>query len=90
LPHNFIANVWAESGNEEVESDVIVAVLDSKGYEVVSNLSTDGNGCGDNLRQGTHNRAKGVGRDSLLVKLFEGGHVVDGVSDPDVIIDYTF
>jgi hypothetical protein len=50
LPHNFIANVWAESGNEEVESDVIVAVLDSKGNEVVSDLSTDGNVCGDNLR----------------------------------------
>jgi hypothetical protein len=25
-----------------------------------------------------------------LVELFEGGHVVDGVSNPDVIINYTF
>jgi hypothetical protein len=49
LPHNFIANVGAESGNEEVKGDVIVAVLDSEVDEVGSDLGTDSDSGGDDL-----------------------------------------
>ncbi len=50
MPHNFVANVRPESGNEEVQGDVIIAVLDTEVHEVDTDLSTDSDVGGDNLR----------------------------------------
>jgi hypothetical protein len=50
LAHNFVTNVRSESGNEEVQGDVIVAVLDTVAHEVEADLSTDSDVGSNNLR----------------------------------------
>ncbi len=50
LPHNFVPNVGSKSRDEEVEGDVIVAILDTKVDKVDSDLGTDSDVSSDNLR----------------------------------------
>ncbi len=82
LPHNFVADVGSESGDEEVKGDVVIGILDTKVDKVERDLGTDGNVGGNNLRQSPQDRTKWVCRNPLLVEFLEGGHVVNGVSHP--------
>ena len=49
MAHNFVADVRSESGNEEVQGDVVVTVLDTEVYEVDTDLSTDSDVGGNNF-----------------------------------------
>ena len=50
LPHNFVADVGSESGDEEVKGDVVIGVLDTEVDEVEADLSTDSDVGSNNLR----------------------------------------
>jgi hypothetical protein len=60
LPHNFVADVGSESGDKEVEGDVVVGILDTEFDEVERDLGTDGNVGADNLRQSPQDGTKWV------------------------------
>ncbi len=90
LPHNFIPNIGPESGHEKMESDVVVAILNTEFDKVDSDLGTNSDGGGDDFRQSPHDGTKGVLRDLLLVEVFEGGHVVDRISYPNIVVDDAF
>ncbi len=49
LAHNFVADVRSESRNEEVQGDVVVAVLDTEVHKVDTDLSTDSDVGGNDL-----------------------------------------
>ena len=89
LAHNFLSNVWLEAGDEEVEGDVVQRILNAEVDEVHEDLGADRDVEG-------HERGDGGGflprilRESLLVELFHGFNVVDGVDDPDVVLGDSF
>ena len=73
-----------------MKGDVVIGVLDTEVDKVERDLGPDGNVGGDNLRQSPQDGTKWVCRNPLLVEFLEGGHVVNGVSNPNVLVDDTF
>jgi hypothetical protein len=90
LSHNFIANVSSEAGNEQMESDVVITILDAKVNEVQGDLGKDVNAESGDFGQGPHDGAEGVLLDPLLIEFFEGGHFVDRISHSDIVVDDAF
>ena len=89
LAHNLLSNVWLEAGDEEVEGDVVQRILDAEVNEVHEDLGADGDAEGHEFGDGGGFLPR-ILRESLLVELFHGFNVVDGVDDPDVVLGDSF
>jgi hypothetical protein len=66
LAHYFLPNVGPEAGDEEVEGDVVQAVLDTKVHEVEEDFGVNGDGESHEFEDGG-GLLPGVGRKSLLI-----------------------
>ncbi len=52
--------------------------------------STDLDSEGDNFGQDPHDGAEGVLQDPLFIVFLEGGHVIDGISHSNEVVDDAF
>ncbi len=85
LAHYLLSNMRLEAGDKEIEGDIVQHVLNAEVNEVHEDFGASGDGEGHESGDGGGLLPR-IFRKSLLVELFHGFNVIDGVNDPDVVI----